>query len=180
MHPELMHLDPNVASHIRDQHIAASPGLENLARTISSQGRAQVNKGWATIRVCRNDDGSILNDSHGKPIYRYTLSEQTNAALGQPTRAALKTSKDDPALKNKTYSVNHGVTSVNHSAPGALVETPDPPIRFWEARGRLRCRAEAASACAVPCGIRRSPSFGRTGWLTTLKPRWMPYQNKAL
>jgi len=56
----------------------------------------------------------------------------------------------------------------------------DQLIRFLEVRGRLRCRMGAALACAVPCGIRRSPSFDRTGSLTTSKQRWMRHQSRAL
>jgi hypothetical protein len=51
----------------------------------------------------------------------------------------------------------------------ATASSLDQLIRFLEVRGRLRCRMGAALACAVPCGIRRSPSFDRTGSLTMSK-----------
>ena len=47
----------------------------------------------------------------------------------------------------------------------------DQLIRFLEVHDPLRCRMVAALACAVRCGIRRSPSFDRTGSLTTSKQR---------
>jgi hypothetical protein len=53
-------------------------------------------------------------------------------------------------------------------------------IHFLEVRGRLSCRMGAALACAVPCGIRRSPSFDRVGSLTTSKQRWMRHLSRAL
>ena len=53
-------------------------------------------------------------------------------------------------------------------------------IRFSEVRGRPGCRMGAALACAVPCGIRRGPSFDRTGSLTTSKRRWMQHPGRAL
>jgi hypothetical protein len=56
----------------------------------------------------------------------------------------------------------------------------DQLIRFLEVRGRLLCRMGAALACVVRCGIRRSPSFDRTGSLATSKQRWMRYPRRAL
>jgi hypothetical protein len=56
----------------------------------------------------------------------------------------------------------------------------DQLIRLLEVRGRLCCRMGAALACAVPCGIRSSPSFDRTGSLTTSKQRWLRHPRRVL
>ena len=78
MHPELTHFDPDTAAHIRDRHVAHSPQIEDLAYELQQQGPpADVDSGWATIEVCRDEEGKILPDKNGKPVYRYTLSERT-------------------------------------------------------------------------------------------------------
>jgi hypothetical protein len=59
-----------------------------------------------------------------------------------------------------------GVCAAYEAAHGIKFESADPLL---EVRERLRCRMRAALACAIPCGIRRSPSFDRTGSLTTSK-----------
>ena len=52
-------------------------------------------------------------------------------------------------------------------------------IRFSEAHGRLHCRMGAALACAILCGMRRRPSFDRTGSLTTSKRRWIRWPGRG-
>lgn len=138
-HPDLVSLDPTTAAHIQNTHIANAPGIDDLATSISEQGPADVDGGWAVIAPCLDPSGNQINDSSGNPAYRYKLSEQTRAAMGTPGRAALRTSKDDTTLKDKTWTQNYGSTSIDHSAvtpasaslahPAALATAPQPPTQ---------------------------------------------------
>lgn len=62
MHPELMHLDPEVAAHIHDNHVASAPGINELALSISQQGSADTDGGWATITPCVDENGTLLTN----------------------------------------------------------------------------------------------------------------------
>ena len=124
MHPELMHFDAATAAHIQTNHVANAPGLNDLALAMSAQGPAEANSGWARITPCLDAQGNVAKDDSGKPICQYTLSDQTAAALRMPIKSALRTTKNDMALKDKVWGQNYGVTSVNHSAPVLKAAAP--------------------------------------------------------
>jgi hypothetical protein len=124
MHPELMHFDPATAAHIQTNHVANAPGLNDLALSLSAQGPAEADSGWARIAPCLDAQGNVAKDASGKPICQYALSDQTAAALRMPIKGALRTSKNDMALKDKVWGQNYGVTSVNHSAPVLKAAAP--------------------------------------------------------
>lgn len=116
MHPELMHLDPATAAHIHDTHLVSAPGVNDLALAISAQGAADVDGGWATISACVDENGATLTNDAGQPVYHYALSDATQAALAAPVKGALRTSKNDLALKDKTWGQSYGLASIDHSA----------------------------------------------------------------
>ena len=70
-------------------------------------------------------------------------------------------------LEIVTSDVN-AVCAAYEAAHGIKFGSADPLLGGAQP---LRCRMVAALACAVRCGIRRSPSFDRTGSLTTSKQR---------
>ncbi|MGA2894980.1 MAG: hypothetical protein ABSE22_19105 [Xanthobacteraceae bacterium] len=124
MHPELMHFDAATAAHIQTNHVANAPGLNDLALSLSAQGPAEANSGWARITPCLDAQGDVAKDASGAPICQYTLSDETGAALRMPIKGALRTTKNDTALKDKVWGQNYGVTSVNHSAPSLKSGAP--------------------------------------------------------
>lgn len=122
MHPELGSRDPYTATIVMEDHIASADNLDNLnqlAKAISRQGKT----GWATSKPSTDKDGNVLTygykvGSHeiGEQVLTYTLSEKTLEALKTPLQQALKTSKNDPRLQNRTWTVNQGTTVV-HTQP---------------------------------------------------------------
>jgi hypothetical protein len=86
-HPELMHFDPATAAHIHDNHLASARGIEDLALSISQQGTADTDGGWATITTGTDEHGKVVTDEAGQPIYQYALSDDTKAAMASRSRA---------------------------------------------------------------------------------------------
>ena len=124
MHPELMHLDPAVAGHIHDNHLVSARGITDLALALRRQGPAEADRGWATISPCVDETGKVQTHDDGTPVYHYAPSAQTRQAMEAPVKGALKTSKNDTALKDKTWGQNYGIASIDHSAGAAKTVTP--------------------------------------------------------
>jgi hypothetical protein len=118
-HPELMHFDPATAAHIHDNHLVSAPGIEDLALSLSQQGAADTDGGWATISTGTDENGKVVTNDAGQPIYQYALSDDTKAAMASPIKGALRSTKNDMALKDKVWGQNYGVTSLDHSAAAA-------------------------------------------------------------
>jgi hypothetical protein len=136
MHPELMHLDSGVARQIHDNHVTSARGVTDLAVALRRQGPAETTSGWARISACVDENGKALTHADGTPMYQYVPSDETRQAMEAPIKGALRTSKNDIALKDKTWGQNYGVSSIDHSAvvksatatraTSTVVETPQP------------------------------------------------------
>jgi len=132
-HPELATNKPEIATIAIHDHInppqAIDPDqynrVQELAIRISSQGPATERGGWATIQQSQTDDGQLMyaefdwTDSNGEEIYKtgdpimiYVMSVETESMVGAPVSHALRSSRNDPSLKNNLWSVNQGTSVV--------------------------------------------------------------------
>ncbi len=120
-HPELMHLDPEVAARVWT-HIENTPSVIDLAMSISMQGPAAIHDpgsedGWAVLKPLLDGDGEPVMDQQGNPMYDYVFSQQTEEDAEAPLNAVLKATKNDPELRNIAYHVSDGEGAVDASKP---------------------------------------------------------------
>ena len=122
-HPELMNLDPDQAALVMT-HIENTPGLDALATSISAQGPAYEHDpdypdGWAVLDPMLDEDGNPRLDTDGEPMYQYILSDQTTQDAAIAIQNVLKSTKDDPDLRNICWHVNDGQDSIDQSDAAA-------------------------------------------------------------
>ena len=118
-HPELMNLDPDEAALVMT-HIENTQGLDALATSISLQGPAYEHDpnyadGWAILDPMKDEDGNPRLDSNGDPMHQYILSDRTKQDAATAIQNVLKSTKDDPALKDICWRVNDGQNSIDQS-----------------------------------------------------------------
>ncbi|MCX7749036.1 MAG: hypothetical protein N2645_19425 [Clostridia bacterium] len=126
-HPQLASIDSDTAAIIMDDHIRKAPDLINFANSISAQGPATKNGGWATICPSVDKDGNPLQwgkdytkHKEGEVVYQYNLSEKTLRDAGDSLSFSLTSSQQDNALKNIKWSVNQGIGSIHVQNPNLL------------------------------------------------------------
>ena len=127
MHPQLGNSRAYEAAQIMHEHIGPSPLTDpdqynrvyELATAISRQGPATSAGGFATYGQMLDPDGRPMfyefdwldknrqvTFREGDPVMQYNLSDETEKYCGSPAASALKTSRNDPGLQNRAWSVN--------------------------------------------------------------------------
>lgn len=135
-HPEIANLDKDIAAAV-EVHICSSAAVVNLAVSICGQGAAfeaspDYEDGWCVLVPQTNADGTPMRDSAGKQVYDYRFSEQTSRDLKPAVQDVLRRIKNDPALKDKAYTVRtHGETDDGGDATSRLAQR----LRLWQSNG---------------------------------------------
>ena len=118
-HPEIINLNSDIAAQV-EVHIGNSytdgGEMKNFAQSICDQGPSYEKSsdyydGWAVLVPLKNADGTPMLDKSTPPrqVYDYQFSDQTSVDLKPAVRDVLSRIKNDPALKDKMYSVRpHG------------------------------------------------------------------------
>lgn len=132
-YPELASHRPYTASIVMDRHIAPQntrqyTHLLNLANSISRQGPATSNGGWAKITNSVDKDGKPLvyeydmtrKFTKGKPVLIYKLSDETESACANPLTGAINSANDDLKLKDQVWKVSQGTTAIENDHKNAV------------------------------------------------------------
>jgi hypothetical protein len=122
--PDIMSLDPDLGAEIIDliQNSPCDPNdntctesLATLAAAIDSNWPASTTGGWATLTQAADQNGVLQYDSRGNPVYNYTLSGGTLAALQEvvpPIKHAIFSNSDfGPSTANPAGGNYHPQTS---------------------------------------------------------------------
>lgn len=120
-HPELATRDADSAAAVMG-HIESPDNvsvMRELATVISRQGEATKDGGWARIEPSVDKDGNALlwgqsrgRHKEGDPVYRYKISTETLDAAAPALKTPLRTSQEDPALRDRKWSVSQSRTGV--------------------------------------------------------------------
>ena len=134
-HPQLISQNTTTTSRVMLNHVMQAKGIGGLVTAISSQGT----DGWAvgTPSVDHTGKeiawGKTFPDQAGKTVYHYKLTDETAAALVQPTGNAVNTVQNDTDLMNRKWSVQHGTPDKAKHAPAVpggdaafAAQTPGP------------------------------------------------------
>jgi len=157
-HPELMKLDPTLASSVWE-HIENTTEVNNLADSISFQGPAYTTPpdGWAILTPAKDADDNEVVDANGNTLYHYSLSEQTKLDAAPALKKVLQSVKDDVSLQDTAWGVHDGIDSVDQSTDASAVDTA------W--------KSLTAADTSVQVDIRnKQPKYGISTWITNFDP----------
>lgn len=131
-HPQLVSSDQQTSARIVNNHIATASGLGDLITAISSQGE----NGWAVVTPSVDKDGKPFQwgpkwgERAGKTVNQYNLTALTEAAMPKPISSACKSSQNDSALQNKSWSTYQGTPNQPvHPPESSAIRTKFDTVR---------------------------------------------------